>query len=83
MFLLEIYGVKSHNELGDISNPSSGNSSYHAQLKEVLLPLSHPALCCCTGFTDFFRLTEALTWDLCKLSQVYELELAFLNRIPT
>ena len=55
----------------------------HAQLKEVLLPLSHPALCCCTGFTDFFRLTEALTWDLCKLSQVYELELAFLNRIPT
>ena len=35
MFLLEIYGVKSYNELGDISNPSSGNASYFSLSRAI------------------------------------------------
>ena len=37
----------------------------HTQMK-VLLSQSHPALCCCTGFTNFFRLTEALPWGFMR-----------------
>ena len=50
-----------HNIIGGSSNPLSGNSLDFpclAQMKEVLLPLSHPTLFCCTGFTNFFCLTE-------------------------
>ena len=35
MFLLEIYGVKSYNELVDISNPSSGNASYFSLSRAI------------------------------------------------
>ena len=86
MFLLEIYGVKSHNELGDISNPSSGNSSYFS-LSRAIERSSFTSVTSC--FMLLYWIYRFLSFDrgpdvdLCKLSQVYELELAFLNRIPT
>ena len=52
----------------------------HTQMK-VLLSLSHPALCCCTGFTNFVS-PRPYREGLCELTQVFELQLAFHNRMP-
>ena len=52
-------------------------------MKEVLLPLSHPALCFCTGFTNFFRLIEALLWDSCELFQSFRVIIISISRQST